>query len=369
MARRHESAHVDWKHLAVYGLAVAAVLLVGGLAIWSFIERQSLVIQPDPLPKITVVTQDAKSPLAASWVRLLTKAELNPTLVPIATFDPIEGVVVFCDIPEIPPRLAEALAEFVRRGGALAFVGEPPSTRIGSLLLKSDSGMSDPVIKLGENASPVLARLIPGYLIKSKETKVATLMESPQMQVDARWAKSARAVAMHMERDGARYLWFGFDPASVSDQDPQILLMLRSAFRWVAGQPVSDGAVGGPQVAKNLTPDGRRQARENKFVFSVDRSPNPRVFTVRMVNRGGLPLPNPTIKLWLPPRVTGVSLAGDIIMKRNATLTGLPDEGACLISLPSLTRNEERMLKRHISNAPAGQVADRAAGKATAGSR
>jgi hypothetical protein len=72
------------------------------------------------------------------------------------------------------------------------------------------------------------------------------------------------------------------------------------------------------------------------------------MLTVRMTNRGGTPLPNPTVKVWMPPRVTKVALAGDIIMRRNATLTGIPEEGACLISLPSLTRNEERVLKLEI---------------------
>src|SRR5947207_7010940 len=130
MSRRHE-ARVDWKHLAVYGLLVAAVGIVGTVAIWAFIDKQSLVIAPEPLPKITVVTADSHSPLAAAWVRELTKAELSATLVPLEMFDPIEGVVVFCGVPEIPPRLDQALVEFTRRGGAIAFAGAPPSTPIG----------------------------------------------------------------------------------------------------------------------------------------------------------------------------------------------------------------------------------------------
>src|SRR6186997_27226 len=111
MARRHD-ARVDWKHLVVPGLALALVLIVGAVAIWSFIERQSLVIQPETLPKITIVTKDPSSKLAASWVRLLTDAQMNPTLVPLETFDPIEGVVVFCDIPDLPPRTVALLEEF-----------------------------------------------------------------------------------------------------------------------------------------------------------------------------------------------------------------------------------------------------------------
>ena len=347
MARRHE-ARVDWKHLVVPGIALAIVIIIGALAIWSFIDRQSLVIQPEPLPKITVVTKDPSSKVAAAWVRLLSDAELNPTLVPLETFDPIEGVVVFCEIPEIPPRLAALLEQFLAKGGALAFVGTPPRTPIGEFRLIADSGMSDSVLKFGENASPVLARLIPGTQIEVRRTRVAMLKESPRMVVDARWSENSRAVTMHIERNGARCLWFGFDPENLTGDKSQLMLLLRSAFRWVAGQPVSDGAVGPPQSAKTLTPDARRDARENRFAFSVDRTKKPRMLTVRMTNRGGVPLPNPTVKIWMPPRVTKVALAGDMIMRRNATLTGIPEEGACLISLPSLTRNEERVLKLEI---------------------
>lgn len=347
MARRHD-VRVDWKHLLVPGIALAVVLIIGAVAIWSFIERQALVIQPETLPKITIVTRDPSSRLAAAWVRLLTKAEMNPTLVPLETFDPIEGVVVFCDIPEIPARTVSLLEEFVSKGGALVFAGTPPRTPIGDFHLVADTGISDSTMKLGENASPVLARLNPGWPIAVRRTRVALLKESPRMGIDARWVTNSRAVAMHQEVQGARYLWFGFDPDSVMKDDGQLTLLLRTAFRWAAGQPVSDGAVGSPQTAKTLTPDARKDARENGFAFSVDRAKDPTLLTVRMINRGGRPLANPTVKVWMPPRVTKVALAGDVIMRRNATLTGVPEEGACLISLPSLTRNEDRVLKLEI---------------------
>lgn len=347
MARRHE-ASVHWKHLVFYGVVMAIVVLIGAVAIWSFIERQALVIQPEGLPKITVVVKDANSALGAAWVRLLTDAEMQPTLVPLETFDPIEGVVVFCEVDEVPPRLADLLDVFVRRGGAVAFVGTPPRTPIGRFRLVSEEGMSDAAIKLSEITSPVLARLNPGQVLPMRRMRVAMLKESPRMVVDARWRDNARAAVMHLEQDGGRYLWIGLDPRALVLQDPQLKALLRTAFRWVSGQPVSDGAIGPPQLAKTLTPDARRQARENRFSFSVDRSPKPDLFTIRMMNRGGLPLSNPTVKVWLPPNVTRVALAGDFIMKRNATLTGVPEEGACLISLPRLTRNEDRVMKLKI---------------------
>jgi hypothetical protein len=78
-----------------------------------------------------------------------------------------------------------------------------------------------------------------------------------------------------------------------------------------------------------------------------------------MTNRGKVPLDNPTVKIWLPPRVTQVALAGDLLMKRNATLTGVPEEGACLVTLPSLTRNEDRVMKLKIVDQRPPNVAAR----------
>jgi len=344
MARRHE-AHVHWKHLLFYGVAVAVVVLIGAVAIWSFIEKQSLVIQPEPLPKVTVVTADANSRLAAAWVTFLNRAEMPATLVPLEKFDPIEGVVVFCQVPKISPELADVLDKFVHRGGAIAFVGIPPETPIGRLQFTVDIGQSDPSFKLAETVSPILARLNPGYEVDAHPGEVAFLKESPRMTVDARWSNKARAAIMHMEEGGGRYLWFGFNPDSlIVAKDVQLMVLMKSAFRWAAGQPVSDGAVGAPQVAKTLTPDARRSARAD-FSFTVDRMRDRDEFRVMMTNRGKSTLANPTVKIWLPPSVMEVALTGDVIMRRNVTLTPVPGEAACLVSLPSLARNEQRMLK------------------------
>lgn len=352
MARRTHEARVDWKHLAAYGAVMAVVIVIGALAIWSFIMKQALVVVPETLPRITVVTQDARSPLAASWVKLFTKAELAATLVPLEKFDPIEGVVVFCEVPVIPPKLAVLLEKFVQRGGAIVFVGVPPQTAIGKLSISTEPGQSDSVIRFSEAVSPLLARLNPGYELQSKPVEVALLKESPRMVVDARWKASARAVIMHMENDGARTVWFGLSPdALLKQEDQQLMLLMRTAFRWVAGQPVSDGAVGPAQIASTLTPAARREARESHFAFSVDRMSNKRLFSIRMTNRGTLPIENPTVKIWLPPGVTEVALAGDFIMKRHASLSGVPEEGACVVTLPSLTRNEDRIMKLRIVGA------------------
>lgn len=343
---RHE-ATVANKHLIVYGAILAVVALVGLYAIIAFVEQQSVVIQPEPLPKVTVVTARTGSALGAAWVRLLNSAEMQATLVPLETFDPIEGVVIFCDVDSIPPRLATLLDEFVQRGGAVAFVGVPPRTAIGRFRLFYDIGVVNGDLRLAENVSPVLARLVPGYVIPTRPARVALLKETPRMVVDARWKHSERAAAMHVEVEGRRYLWFGLDPRALPPKpDPTLHLMLRTAFRWVAGQPVSDGAVGDPQSAKTLTPAARRKARADGFGFSVDRlRGKDDVFSVRMLNRGGVPMSNPTVKLWVPPDVTRVAFAGSFIMYRDASLTGIPEDGTVLVSLPRLRRNEDRVMK------------------------
>lgn len=349
MAGRHEEATVAGKHLIVYGTMLVLVVAVGAVAIWSFIEQQSIVIRPEPLPKVTVVTQRSGSQLGAAWVRLLNAAELQATLVPLETFDPIEGVVIFCDVDVIPPRLAALLEEFVRRGGAVSFVGTPPRTPIGRFRLFYDIGHVSGHVRLSEHVSPVLARLTPGYVIPTRGGTVAMLKETPRMVVDARWRDNERAAVMHIENDGSRYLWFGFDPRQLpAKNDGTLHLMLRTAFRWVSGQPVSDGAIGDPQDAKTFTPTSRRKARSDGFGFSVDRMRKDDFFSIRMVNRGGIPLSNPTVKLWVPPGVTRVGFSGSFIMHRDASLTGIPEDGTVLVSLPRLRRNEDRVMKLRI---------------------
>jgi hypothetical protein len=352
---RHHAHTSSSKLLVFYGAIMIVMLLVGAAAIWSFLHRQALVLQPEPLPKVTIVTGSTSSPIAASWVKLLSDAEMSPTLVPLETFDPIEGVVVFCDIETLPPRLADTLAEFVRRGGAIAFVGKPPATAIGGVRLLADSGPSGGTLRMSESASPLLARLDPGREVRAASAQVSYLKESPRMVVDARWRDNARAAVMHMERDGGRYIWIGINPDSIDRNDRHLKLMLKSAFRWVAGQPVSDGAVGEPELARTLAPAARREARADRFAFSVDRTNKPDVLTVRMVNRGAAPIENPTVKVWLPSGATSVSLAGDFIMKRNATVTAAPGESACFIALPSLGRGQDRVMKLKVErSAPTG---------------
>jgi hypothetical protein len=344
------NARVEWKHVAIYVPLLLIVILLGIFAIWSFLERQSLELEAVPLPRVTVITANSTSQLAAAWVRLLNDAELQPTLVSADKVEALQGVVVLCDIWSLPPPLAANLDRFLRAGGAVVVVGSPPVTPLAGMTLAADSGISDNAVKLAEIASPLLARLGPGDLVSLRPVKVAFLKESPRMAVDARWRTNARAAVMHIENGGTRYVWFGVDPDALPPGgNNELTLLVRTAFRWAGGEAISDGAVGPAAETKGFTPASRRHAREQHFAFSVDRLRNHSTFSVRMLDRGAAPLENPTVKVWLPPGVRQVALAGDLMMRRNATLTAIAEEGACLIALPSLERNAEKVLKLKIT--------------------
>jgi hypothetical protein len=349
-------ARVEWKHVALYVPLLLLVILLGIFAIWSFLERQSLELEAVPMPRVTVVTANPASPLAAAWVRLLNDAELQPTLVSADKVEALQGVVVLCDLWSLPPPLASNLDRFLRAGGAVVVAGPPPVTPLAGMSFAADSGVSDNAVKLSEIASPLLARLTPGDVVSLRPVKVAFLKETPRMAVDARWRTNSRAAVMHIENGVTRYVWLGVDPDALPPGgNNEFTLLVRTAFRWAGGEAISDGAVGPAAETKGFTPDARRHAREQRFAFSVDRLRNHSTFSVRMVNRGPAPLENPTVKVWLPPGVRQVALAGDLMMRRNATLTAIGDEGACLIALPSLARNAERVLKIEVTERAAPQ--------------
>lgn len=317
---RHHEGHVAWKHIAVYVPIVILVIFLGGLALWSFVERQSLVVVPEPLPRVTLVTADPGAPLTAAWVKLLNAAAIETTVVRSPSTD---GIVARC-------------------GSGIAILGMPP--RNAPVRLTATLGKSDEGFKLAETVSPVLARLNPGAEIPVRPAPVPLLEETPQMHVDARWKTNARAAVMHMELPGSRVLWIGLVPDAVP-ANQFVLLMLRTAFRWLGGQPISDGAAGVSAQATTMTPAARWQARNQRLTFSFERLRDRGKFAVRMENRGERPIFNPTVQLWLPPGVKRVALDGDWIMKRGATIAADQQDGMCVVSLRSLGRNEVRVLK------------------------
>src|SRR5205085_12695142 len=243
------------------------------------------------------------------------------------------GVVAFCEV--------KSVSSLPLRSRGIAILGAPPSTPVGPLRLTADRGNADNTFKLAETGSPILARLSPGMEMPARALPVVFLNETPPMHIDARWRTNARAAVMHMEVPGSRVLWIGLPPDGVPP-NPTVLLLLRTAFRWLDGQPISDGAAGDSVQAVALTPAARRQARDQRLTFSVERLRDRGTFAVRMENRGAARISHPTVQLWLPPGMTHVALGGDWIMTRGATVTSGTQEGACVIALPSLARNEER---------------------------
>ncbi|HXI11580.1 MAG TPA: hypothetical protein VNM92_02910 [Thermoanaerobaculia bacterium] len=349
----HHEHHVDWRVLLFYGLVCVVVLGVGAVVLYTYFERQTLAqgIVPEPLPKVMVITGSPDSKFVSSWVGLMTKADFSPTLVPIERVDALQGVLVITNIATLPEKVAGQIDAYVQDGRGVVVIGAPPRQSSPFLdLVSTDSGMSETRIQMAEAASPLMARMNPGHELLTRPAPVAFIDETPQMIVDARWKVTSRAAVAHYSHGEGRVVWLGFDPAALTNQnDVQLNLLLRTAFRWAAGQPVSDGAVGAPAAARTLTPEARLAARTERFAFSVEKLRGEGTFSVRLTNRGKKKIENPTVKLWLPARVKNVKLAGSFILRRKATLIGVPQDGTVLVMLPALNPNEDRTLKLKVT--------------------
>lgn len=344
---RHEH-RIPARTAAVYGLASILVLSIGVLAIWSFVERQRLRrnLAPDPLPAVTVLTADPQSELAASWVDLLGQAQFAPTLVAAERISPSPGSVLFlADLPTLTPALADQIRQILGAGGGVVVAGLPPVDAAELLGLTAARGESEDSMRIAEAASPVLARVRPGHVVGTAEGEVALLEESSEMRIDARWEKSSRAAIAHFRTGGGRVLWLGFPPAGIQDPDEQIELLLRTAFRWVASQPVSEAAVGLPAAAKTLTPAARNEARQKGLTFSVDRLEEPGSFSLRVRNRSDEVVTNPTVKVWMPEQISALETAGTWFSRRSLTVQRLDDEHAIIVSFPGLRGGEDRLIR------------------------
>lgn len=343
-----ERTYRGWRALLFYGLTSAIVVVAGGLVLHTFFEKRRLtqIIEPEPLPRVSIVTADPQSKFAAAWVDLLTSAAFTPTLVPIERFEPAGGLLVLCNLTELSVELKRAVEQNLQAGGGVVVLGAVPPGDPPFLGLATTSLLSDDVFRFTEAATPVLARVQPGKELGSKPSEVAVVEETPRMVVDARWNESARAAIAHYRLEPGRVLWFGFDPSRLYvPRDRQLALLLRTGFRWVAGQPVSEGAIGTPTAAKTLTRDARLAARAKRMSFSVDRIGKSDWYTLRVRNNTRERLLSPTVKFWLPPNTVRVELGGSLVSRRYVTLIGDPDEHAVLVSLLSLGPFEDRIIK------------------------
>jgi len=349
MSRHDDHRGISWKALAFYGISSAIVLIVGALALHFFFERQNLKssLASESLPSVLIVVETADDPLGAAWVKLLTEADFAPSLLTPENFRPTDGVLVLCNLTRTNPSMVGAVAAHKQKGGALVLLGSVPESLRATTGISTEAGTSGTALRIGETVSPILARVHPGQEIGLRPGEAPLLIEAPETIVDARWRESARAVVAHRTDGLSRTVWFGFDPSRLYARgDRHLGLMLRTAFRWAAGQPVSDGAAGSaPAVARALAPSARVESRAMRMGFSIDRLEKPGYFSVRVTNKGNLRLQNPTIKFWLPPGIKRVKLIGSLISRRRVSLVQVEGEGAVLIAFPSLAPNEDRVLR------------------------
>ena len=343
---KRQEHQVRWPILLFYGFVSLLVLLVAGVATRSFFERQSVArsVAAESLPPITIITRDTPSPRAAAWVDLLSRADFAPTLITAENFRPTNSVIAICDLDVIPPLLAKALDQHLRSGHGIALLGAAPRGLPADITTTSTT--SSGVIRFSDATSPILARVNPGHELGAKAGVVAAIEESPSMSVDARWSGDARPAIAHFQMTGGRLLFFGLDPAALYfAEDRQLALLLRTAFRWVAGQPVSEGAIGELAQAKAMAPAARMAARQQRMTFSVDRLEKAGQMSLRVVNRGSKPLSNPTVKIWLPARARSIALGGDWVARRGVTLTPIPEDQSVVIALAKLDPGEQKLLK------------------------
>ena len=78
------------------------------------------------------------------------------------------------------------------------------------------------------------------------------------MVVDARWSKNSRAVIMHMEKDGSRYLWIGLDPDALSQPGIKTLLVELGLNDLAGGKTAADVEAGLAQIVSRAHVTGVR---------------------------------------------------------------------------------------------------------------
>jgi hypothetical protein len=340
----HEHRH-NWRALLLYGFVSVLVLGAGILVLLSFFERQRLRtgVKAEPLPKITLLASDGSSRLAAAWVSILTANGFKATLVSFDQFTPApDDLLAICSADPLPPRVDAAVVARIGQGKGVVLLGAAPP----GFSLHSDQLLSTGVIRIGQAVSPVLARVEPEHEIGARSAPVQVIEETPQMVVDARWKESARAAIAHWRSGSSRFLWFGLDPGALYfPEDRQLALLLRTSFRWVAGQPVSEGASGSLTAAKAMEAAARVDARRRKLAFSVDRLASSKSLVLRLSNKGNVSIENATVRVWLPAGAKGCRVVRRFWRDRDALLSTANEENAVIVTLPRLKKNESRLLE------------------------
>ena len=193
-------------------------------------------------------------------------------------------------------------------------------------------------------ASPILARVAVDHLFRHSSSAVPVLNETPEMEVDARWDGTSRAAVAHWTSEGEHFVWLGFSPDSLnSPADPQLKILMRTAARWAANQPVSDGALLPESGTPTFDPGARAAAQSGGLAYSVEATEWPGVYGVRIWNRTDSAIDNPAVAVWLPEGgKREVSLWGSPILSRFAEV--IPQGDYHVVHLRSLNPRGERLL-------------------------
>ena len=342
--QREEGA---WRVVLFYGIAGSAVAVVAAAVLYSWFARQMLAasIVAEPVPSVVLVADDG-SDRAAAWVRLLNDAKVPTKFVGTSSTAPVQDVIAICE----PGDLSEGMRREVERRLAgrrgIVLVGAVPPALAQLVGFGTEPHESGGLLEIGDQASPVLARVTPSHQTWFAPFPGAVVVETPQMQIDARWRETSRAAIAHFTTpSGTRILWLGFDPASMRrGRDAQLELMLRTALRWVDGQPVTEGAAGEFAAAQTIAVGARSEARRRRLIYSADRVASRKLLSIRLQNRSGEAIPNPAVRVWLPTGKGMPELAGSWFSRRRVSVQHDPAERSVTLTLPALGPHEERLL-------------------------
>lgn len=340
----------DLPLLLFYGGVSVLVLALAVVAVAMWVQRQLLLqqIAAEPLPSVAIVTQDREAASVAAWVRLLSDAKIGTKVIsPDEIPQDGESVLALCAIDTVSGAQLNAVEQHLARAGGVLILGplaRPLAERLrASASITTTHGM----LQLASEASPVLARATPGHEIWFNGGEIALLDETPEMQIDARWRDSGRAAIAHYRARDGRVVWFGIDPGAMHrGRDDVVEIILRTAARWAAGQPVSDAASGDPAAAKALSPAARQAAR--RLSFSADRLKTRSQLMLRVTNRNGAAVDFVTVKVWLPDGAGRAKLQRPLFGRIDAAVEEADD--GILVSMTRLAPHEERLVKLKLGN-------------------
>lgn len=336
-ARRRASRAV-W----VYGALAFAVGVAATAVVVMFLSRGAIRTRSaDPLPKVVLVA-NPDDEVAAGWLTALVEAGTDVAAVDPANYEPGPHLLVLGSLRSVAPAIENEVRRRVRVGGGIMIVGTIPS-ELADLVEATTARRTgtEQSFQIAEQPSPVLARVRPGFGATLPPLPVV-LEERPAMSVDARWESPPDAAVAHWTSGVARIVWYG---AEISQQElkniPMLAVMLRASVRWLAAQPVSDGASGDPRSVEAFADDARRHAQDQGLGVSADILDDDEI-EVTVLNRGENAIPNATVRIWLPPLYESVALDESLLDRKRPALHAVGRGGAVDLHFGEIAPGERR---------------------------